>query len=96
MVAKLRGAAGCWRHGIEERWEREHAPRYVGEVSYAVTDSSAVRVYDNPNNPALGGMNHRGHRRKGLRSAARHKFGRCAAGCFHGHASFKVGSPATA
>jgi len=23
-------------------------------MSYAVTDSSAMRVYDNPNNPAIG------------------------------------------
>ena len=54
IVADLRGAAERWRQGIEARWEREHAARMTGEMSYAVTDSSAMRVYDNPNNPALG------------------------------------------
>jgi arylsulfatase A-like enzyme len=54
LVAELRGAAERWRRGIEERWEREHAPRFVGENAYAVTDSSAMKVYDNPNNPAIG------------------------------------------
>ena len=49
LVAELRGVAERWRQGIEDRWERGHAQRYVGEVSYAVTDSSAMRVYDNPN-----------------------------------------------
>ncbi len=54
LVADLRSAAERWRQGIEERWEREHAPRFAGEMSYAVTDSSAMRVYDNPHNPAIG------------------------------------------
>jgi hypothetical protein len=26
----------------------------VGENAFAVTDSSGLRVYDNPNNPAIG------------------------------------------
>jgi arylsulfatase A-like enzyme len=54
LVAELRGAAERWRQGIEERWEREHAPRFAGEMSYVVTDSSSMRVYDNPANPASG------------------------------------------
>jgi arylsulfatase A-like enzyme len=54
LVAELRDAAERWRQGIEERWEREHAPRFAGEMSYVVTDSSSMRVYDSPNHPATG------------------------------------------
>ena len=54
LVAELRAAAERWRAGIEERWEREHAARMVGENAFAVTDSSGLKVYDNPNNPAIG------------------------------------------
>ncbi len=54
LVAELRASAERWRAGIEERWEREHAPRMVGENAFAVTDSSGLKVYDNPNNPAIG------------------------------------------
>ena len=51
LVAEMRAAAERWRAGIEEQWERKHAARMVGENAFAVTDSSGLRVYDNPNNP---------------------------------------------
>jgi hypothetical protein len=54
LVAELRAAADRWRAGIEAEWERKHAARMVGENAFAVTDSSGLRVYDNPNNPAIG------------------------------------------
>ena len=54
LVAELRAAADQWRAGIEARWEREHQARMGGENAYAVTDSSGLKVYDNPNNPAIG------------------------------------------
>jgi arylsulfatase A-like enzyme len=54
LVASMREAAERWRTGIEERWEREHAPRMVGENPFAVTDSSGLKVYANPTNPAIG------------------------------------------
>jgi arylsulfatase A-like enzyme len=54
LVAELRAAAERWRAGIEEQWESKHAARMVGENAFAVTDSSGLRVYDNPNNPAIG------------------------------------------
>jgi arylsulfatase A-like enzyme len=54
LTAELRAAAEAWRAGIEERWEREHAPRMTGENPFAVTDSSGLRVYSDPRNPAIG------------------------------------------
>jgi len=54
LVASMREAAERWRAGIEERWEREHAPRMTGENPFAVTDSSGLKVYSHPNNPAAG------------------------------------------
>lgn len=54
MVTDMRAAADRWRAGIEQRWEREHASRMVGENAFAVTDSSGLKMYDNPNNPAIG------------------------------------------
>ena len=54
LVADLRASADRWRAGIEQRWEQEHAARMVGDNAFAVTDSSGLKVYDNPNNPAIG------------------------------------------
>jgi arylsulfatase A-like enzyme len=54
LVGEMQAAAESWRAGIEELWERVHAPRMVGENPFAVTDSSGLKVYDNPNNPAIG------------------------------------------
>jgi arylsulfatase A-like enzyme len=54
LVADMRAAADRWRAGIEEQWETKHAARMVGENAFAVTDSSGLKVYDNPNNPAIG------------------------------------------
>ncbi|MCC6173957.1 MAG: sulfatase-like hydrolase/transferase [Chloroflexi bacterium] len=54
LVADMRAAAERWRAGIEDVWEREHAPRMAGENPFAVTDSSGLKVYNNPNNPAIG------------------------------------------
>ncbi len=54
LAAELRAVAERWRQDIEDRWAREHAPRYAGEKSFIQTDSSAMKVYDNPGNPAIG------------------------------------------
>ncbi len=55
LVAELRGELEAWLGDVEARWARDHAPRFAsGENSFFVTDSSAMRVYDNPNNPAIG------------------------------------------
>ncbi|MFN8522267.1 MAG: sulfatase-like hydrolase/transferase [Chloroflexota bacterium] len=55
LTAELKARAESWRASIEENWEREHAPRYGGDaLKYAVTDSSGMKVYDTPNNPAIG------------------------------------------
>jgi arylsulfatase A-like enzyme len=54
LVTEMQAAAERWRAGIEGEWERKHAARMVGENAFAVTDSSGLRVYDNPNNPAIG------------------------------------------
>ena len=54
LVADMQAAAERWRAGIEARWEHEHASRMQGENAFAVTDSSGLNVWDNPNNPAIG------------------------------------------
>ena len=54
LVASMRAAADHWRAGIEEQWESKHAARMLGENDFTVTDSSGLKVYDNPNNPAIG------------------------------------------
>jgi arylsulfatase A-like enzyme len=54
LVAEMRAAVDTWRAGIEAQWEAKHAARMVGENAFAVTDSSGLKVYDNPNNPAIG------------------------------------------
>lgn len=53
-MAELRGAAERRRRRVRERRERDYAARMAGEKSYAVSDASAMRVHDRPNNSALG------------------------------------------
>ena len=51
LAAELRHAAGQWRRELEERWERQHAPRYAGANTYAVTDTAGLALYGDPRNP---------------------------------------------
>lgn len=50
----LRRRTEQWRAEIEEHWAATHAARYEGPNRYTVVDSSAMRVYDDPSNPAIG------------------------------------------
>jgi arylsulfatase A-like enzyme len=52
LTAELRELVEAWRAELEDAWERDHAPRYVGENTYAVTDTAGIAVYGDPRNAA--------------------------------------------